>query len=199
MPAVYIPRWVQITLAATQEGQDRRNVINYRYDGTSLTAAQLLDIATNFWAAVSASYRALASASVTFQWVTARDMAASTGLESQYFIPGSPVGTNGTDPEPGNVAGAIQWKTGRPGKQFRGRTELFGFCEDSVSGSLFNSAGIAHLVAVASSIFGFDNTPGPQLDLAIASRRYEFLNVVTTFLVDAFTDSMRSRLIGRGN
>lgn len=74
------------------------------------------------------------SVSLTYLTCTVRDLREETGPEFEATTFGPITGTDTANLLPYQTAALISWKTNTRGRSFRGRTYLFGFCEDQSNG-----------------------------------------------------------------
>ena len=199
-PPRYINNVIEIVLHATQEGSQRANVFHYqKLLAGPPSSAQLLELATNWWNAIQAAYTQIANSNLNFDYVTARDISAPGLNEATYVIPQPHIGTAAGVALPANAAAVISWKTGQAGRSNRGRTYLFGLSDGHASGSTLTSTYLGLAALVALNIRSFNNAAGAvQVVFAIASFTHGYYVIVTSATIDAFVDSQRRRLIGRG-
>jgi hypothetical protein len=147
---------------------------------------------------------------VTYNGCSAVDMSAP-GQEG-VIVPETSgnTGSGGGAPLPSNVTAAVSFRTGLTGRSNRGRNYIVGLSGDEITGdsltagtvanwtSIFNvlgtylvDLGAQHVVASLFHGVDVDHKPIPRIE-GIA-------HDVTNYIVDAALDSMRRRLIGRGN
>lgn len=200
MPEVHIPSWVQVIVHATQEGQQRISTHSMKSNGDIPSPVEAQQWAENFWLEVGAQYRNIAATTVNFDYVEVRTMYPEpVNYQGIYFIPQPAPGFLSGDPQPGNVAAGIRWKTGVRGRKHRGRNNLFGMTEPVTTGSLLTSPYMIELALLAARILLFGGSGAVTGDPAVASRVGLFLTEMVAFTIDNLVDSQRTRLLQRGN
>jgi hypothetical protein len=110
------------------------------------------------------------------------------------FTPGTGVG----EVEPGNVALVVKLLTGAVGRSRRGRQYMFGLGENTVNGNIALSGYLSALaVAFTRHLLGFTAASNTYIP-TVASRKLGVLYDVIQFGIEAYIDSQRRRLTGRG-
>lgn len=196
---VYIPNWLLIVVHATSEGSQRALVLSYKYSNpTPPTPLQLAVVAQTFWTWAGGALKAIAGPHINFDSIEVTDKAAAGGASGSYAIPQPAPGIDTTNGAPGNAALVITWLSGYTGRSHRGRSFTFGMTQLRQIGSLVTSGYVSSVSALASTIANFTGTGAVPLIFSIASRKHLYLTGVLTWVVNAFVDSQRRRLMGRG-
>lgn len=208
MAFIPVANAAKVACLFTQYGQKLVNTLWFiKSGGWSATDLTDLAIAINSW--VTAEIIPLTASSCSFIGSTAVDM-SSAGQEGVEIDEGTPVpGTGGSPGLPSNVTAALKFLTGLTGRSNRGRNFLVGIPAQATTGDLVNSASSAEWVAaynaladylvdlgadhvVASLYSGVDSAGKP------IPRSAGVVHSVTAYAMDLALDSMRRRLIGRG-
>lgn len=195
---VYIPGVIRVSVLSTAELSDRVNVFNFAGTADEYNSTQLTELANSVINNICAPYAQLASNTIQFLQVTARDMSAEGAAVAEVPI-SALFGVRTGDPLPANVAMGYRHKTGFAGRKNRGRTMLYGWTEADTAGSVFNGTAMSLGAAV---ILGYYNAAvglSFALDAVVASYTYGSYRSITHSVVDRYVDSQRTRLIGRGN
>jgi len=197
-----IPKLIQTTLRWTSEGSQKNNVLSWEYDGSSSggpSVSDLVALATSLYGALSSTLHPIMGSGVNIDSVDAKWM-GSLPHKLGTFVPAQPnPGTAAGELDPANAALVISWKTGFVGRSYRGRTYHGGFTENQSQGSTALSSLVTGVGALASALLIYAGTGAVPMHLVVASRHLLTLTDVTTPIVNAFIDSQRTRLIGRGS
>jgi len=193
-------RAVRLVLSGVAENTVRTTVLHYRTPNLhTWTQPELLTLATNFWNAVRASAKATAAGGVNWLSVTATDLGDDLlPTQAVYNIPQPEPGTVAGDMLPANVSCCISWKTPYAHRSLRGRTFWYGMIDTAAAGSIFSSTYLALVANFAAACLAFVNAGGVGCQLGILSRSLSLITPVTTYLIDATSDSQRRRLPNRG-
>lgn len=194
------PGLVKLVLTARSENSVRNSVIYYdSTTGHDWTDAELLTLASNWWASTGAAWKAATSTGVNFESVTVTNLSDETSQNQQvYQIPQPAPGLLTGDMLPANAACCVSWKTGFANRKRRGRTYLYGMNEAMSGGSVWSASYLALAGNVALAVLGFFNSVGLPVRHVILSRVGEFVTIVTAYLIDNIVDSQRRRLPNRG-
>lgn len=198
LPPVYIPNWLFVRLEMSFNGQQVINTFSYKYSGGAPGAAALTDFATQWWTAVKPSYQALSSTALRFLSVTVRDMAASSGGQVVYNIPGTVLGSNSNDPLPGGTTLAVGARSATVGRYARGRFYIPPTGEDTQTAGVFSNAFMTLVTNLTLAVGNFIGPVSLPAQVAVASRKKVALYLITNYVWDNLVDSMRKRLVGRG-
>jgi hypothetical protein len=198
-----IPGWIEISVHGTQEGSQRVNGFAYKWLGPAgppPSVPQLTAMASAWYTACGAAYRAMCVGSYNFDYVEARWLDPAGPLIAGAFAPTQPApGTQSGGATPANAAGVISWRTGALGRRYRGRTYLPAVSEAQTSGSTLLGAWITNATALALAIKGFTNGGGVSGVInVVASFVGQVLLDTLYVVIDTAVDSQRKRLIGRG-
>lgn len=141
-PAVfhYMLRTVEVVLFASRAGEERRNVIHYRYaDGSARpTVTELTNLLNDVELNIIDKQEDVTCLGTVWYQITARDMEDVGGAQVARAVTRS--GTGGTNVLPGASAFCLSKRTGQPGKSFRGRFYLFDLDESASNGDDLNPA-----------------------------------------------------------
>ncbi len=190
----------------------------YVRNSVAWTEATMTDLANLINTAWNAHVGPVQTTECLYVSTLVRDMTAETGLGVEIGFPSLSGGDRLSGAAPGNVAVACKLITNFSGRNFRGRLFIGGIDEEVLDGNAINAIYHAQLetnmrsfvqdvnagageVVVASFYDGMalqENGRGETVWTA-QPRATATLTPVTNVVVDKFTDSMRSRLQGRGN
>jgi hypothetical protein len=209
MPFVPVPNTAKVALLFTQFGQKLVSTLWFE-KASAWSSADLTTLATavNSWAV--ANLLAHMNNSVSYNGCEAVDMSAPGSFGA--FVPETPavVGAGADTPLPSNVTAAVKFLTGLTGRSHRGRNFWVGLGSTSISGdTLVTTAqtsilgaynalgsylvGLATSHVVASLYSGIDSLGKP------IPRTTGVTTPVVSYAMDTALDSMRRRLIGRGD
>jgi len=199
-PTVYIPGWLRIVATISHEGSTMLFPADYQYTTTGgMTAGQILECVTNWWALLGAAWAANNASSYSVLQITGTDMAAAGRATATYVPTTNTSGTKAGDALPASAAAVATWRSGLTGRSNRGRTYFFGFQEQDTIGSFFTNGALATLGTLVADVKNFSNGTGAvPVSKVIPSRKKLLLTQVTSAFIDNIVDSQRRRLPGRG-
>jgi len=200
MPAVYIPKQLEMVVKATQEGQERIMVINHKHSLVGVpTVAQLLALATDYWTRVLAPYyKPIVTSNVNFDSITVTDKSIAGGNQAVYVPPQPQPGGATGDSLPGNATASMSWRSSQTGRAHRGRNYFFGLGDTSANGSTLTNASGTAISTLMGNMLVYNGIAGMPTSFVIASKVLVQLTPVLGYVLDAFVDSMRRRLLQRG-
>jgi len=176
---------------------DLRNMVHcFQYSGAAPTIAQLSQLNNELITNLLPKLVPISCSDLTWESVTSRDMATATGAEQTTAITTGGQGTSAGFSNPGNVAYAVSWRTGRPGRRFRGRTYLTNMAEGDTTGDTISS-GLLSVITTFAIEFLLPRVLGP-FKSAVGSRVGGFSTPLSGFVLEPTLDSQRRRLAGRG-
>jgi len=191
-----IPLCAKLEIIGQADGQQVVNILHYKYTAPAPTAASLLTWIAAWRTAHETQWLACHSSGYTLLAYIATDIATVAGATATVNVAAT-VGTIASALQPNNVALAISWRTGASGRTNRGRTymgglPLNGVVNDAVVGSL-----VTALTNLAGALISQTFTGG--FDFAVGSFKDSLAKIITGFILETITDSMRRRLPTRGN
>jgi len=197
---VYIPKWIQCTLHATQEGQERLTNFNFITSSTTVpSVGDLNSLAQSLYNVLVAAYiKPICGANVNFDFMEAKDRAREGGNVGIYTPPQPQAGTATGEALPGNVALVLSEKTNRIGRRYRGRLYSYGMVESQTAGSSALSSYIASWLSVGAILIGYLGIGPLPVKWVVASEKFLLLTEIFGVAVNAITDSQRRRLPDRG-
>jgi len=151
----------------------------------------------------------LQSNTVTFNGTEAVDMSAP-GQEGSFVpLTSGNVGGQTATGSPSNVTGAMAFKTGLTGRSNRGRNFLIGMNSAAITGDSITPVAVGLFTAAYNELASYLTTlaadhvvaslySGVDSDGKPIPRTAGVVHAVTAYVLDAALDSMRRRLIGRG-
>jgi hypothetical protein len=188
------------TIKVTWSGHRALNLRNmvhcFQYSGAAPTDAQLTQLCNELITNLLPKLVPISCNDLVWESVTARDMATVTGLERTVPILTGGAGTAAGFSNPGNVAYVSSWRTGRPGRRYRGRTFLTNLAEGETTGDTITSGLLSTITAFA--IEFLLPRVASAFKSAVGSRVGGFSTPINGFVLDPTLDSQRRRLAGRG-
>jgi len=176
---------------------DLRNMVHcFQYSGSAPSITQLGTLNAELIANLLPKLVPISCNDLVWESVTSRDMATPTGAEQSTPITSGGQGTAAGFSNPGNVAYAVSWRTGRPGRRFRGRTYLTNMSEGETTGDTITS-GLLSTIATFAAEFLLSRLAG-SFKSAVGSRVGGFSTPLTGYVLEPTLDSQRRRLAGRG-
>jgi len=208
MAFIPVENTAKVALLFQQYGQKLVQTLWFN-KASDWTSEDLNDLATavNSW--VVDELLPLMVNNVSFIGSTAVDMSAA-GSEGVELLEGTPVaGSGGSQGLPSNVTAAIKFLTGLTGRSNRGRNFIVGIPREATTGDNINGASAAEFVSAYEALASY--LTGLTADHVVASlysgvdgdghpipRSAGVVHAVTSYAMDLALDSMRRRLIGRG-
>jgi len=198
-----VPNTAVVCVNGTLWGQEIQNTLYFEKD-TGYILADLLDLAALVRSWWFAEVMPLLSSDYIFREITAQDISVEAG---EIAFNTAETGTAGgvvSEAMPGNVAIAVSFRTGLAGRSYRGRNYVGGLPNTAVAGNTitdtFRTAIGAAYEALLTVLEDEDFVWG------VVSRVTEGLPrpvgvitaIASVLVVDAFVDSQRRRLSGRG-
>ena len=195
----YIDQWVRLVVRLNHEGSIILLPFNYEWRSAARpTATDLQTFCQSFWTSLGARIMSIMATSYSVLLVEATDRFAVGGAYGSFTPLTNLTGVKSTDALPASVADVISWRTGFAGRSYRGRTYLPGWVDGDANGSTFITAATSLASALATDLLNHHGPVGLEADLSVASIKKLLLTHITGFAIDAFVDSQRKRLIGRG-
>lgn len=197
--ATKINNWVTVELVANQAGQIVETVFPYKSSDMAITQSDLQAFVNGWWGIVVPLMQGIVSSEVTFTNAIAKTHFLEFPNVEADYTPGTGVaGTVTGDCSPGNVSLAVKSLTGVIGRSRRGRQFLYGIAESQTdSNQVISGYSTGLLTLFARNLTGFSYLSHVYLP-AVASRKYGIINAVLAYAADAYIDSQRRRLTGRG-
>lgn len=189
-------RTVEITFFASRSGEERRNVIHYRYaDGSPRpTSAELVNLLADMELAVLDQQENITCLGTTWYQITARDMEDVNGATASRAV--SRLATGGTQVFPGSIAFCLSKRTARSGGSFRGRFYLFDLSEDFFNGDDLNVAYIPAINQFTAALLL--PRQANRFVPSVGSRRLGGSTPITAITYDLVADTQIRRGKGRG-
>ena len=200
-----VPETALVELVFDQYNQTVENTLHVSWtDDTIVSSLMLADIAewtAGWW---NAEMKDLTSNAVTLREVRATSLAEEFGPQSVYIA--GYQGGFANPGLPGNVTMCVSFRTAKRGRNFRGRNYFVGLYESAVSGNTISGSVLANVAAGFATYQTYLDDSPQNVDWTVVSRKTEKITrpfgvhtkVTDVVIVDAFTDSMRGRLTGRG-
>ena len=199
MAQTFIPGWLYGVLRMAAQGNIFENTFSLQTTpGLHPSGADLAALAADWWTVNGPSLQTMMAQAVVYQSVTIRDLNDATGAEGVYTIPVNTHGNLTGDPVPFNAAAVISWRSATVGRRGRGRWYATGIPEDQCSGNSLSSTLQTLLLAAGVVLNSYTGTGAVPATPVVASRVGHVLYDITQVVVDAFIDSQRRRLQGRG-
>jgi len=192
----YMLRTVEVVCFASRSGEERRNVIHFRYaDGSARpTATELMNLLNDVELALIDEQEDVTCVGTVWYQVTARDMEDVNGATASKSI--SRVGTGGTQVFPGSVAFCLSKRTARAGRSFMGRLYLFDLSEDFFNGDDLNVGYIPALNQFTAALL-LPRQAGRFVP-SVGSRRLGGSTPINAITYDLIADTQNRRGKGRG-
>lgn len=202
MPFQPVPQGIQVLANYRQAGQELQSQFYFDRNATveeedvEGAAQVVLDWLANSWADV-------ASNAVTIASVIATDMSVEGGVQRTLVPIGTLTGALSSPALPTGSTITASWRTGLSGRSFRGRTYHVGLTEAQVQNNevtpterlaLFEAYAqlITDSIAFGSRLSVCSRVSGGVL------RPNAILTTINAVIVEAYIDSQRRRLTGRG-
>lgn len=202
MPFQPVENGIQVLANYRQAGQELQN--QFYFDATTAPdpelvhdAAQLvLNWLGNSWADVACNAASVAS-------VVATDVSVEGGVQTTLIPIGSLTGALSSPPLPTGTTVTCSWRTGLAGRSYRGRTFHVGLTETQVDANALTEPARLALVDAYGQLILDSVALGARLSVCSrvsggVLRPTAILTAVTTGIVEAYIDSQRRRLTGRG-
>jgi hypothetical protein len=163
----------------------------------------IAELVANFWYTY---LRPQQNNSVTLRETYVRDLTSeNAGAYASGLWSGTAGSRSGTG-APGNVTWAVSFRTSGRGRSYRGRNYVCGLRIDDVTNNVVSSTIIANYIAAYQRLLpGGASDPTP-FRWVVASRYHNgvprtaglSIPIVSVIASDTYSDSMRTRLTGRG-
>lgn len=164
---------------------------------TDPDSAGLLTVAAIFQTALS-DLLAFCSQDLVLREIFCKNLADEAGPEATLTITPGQAGGVAVAGEPGNVAFCVSLRSALAGRSFRGRKYLVGIPVGSVVANVVDDGFVDGALGAIDALIGALETN--DTPLGIASKVLStIVPVIAVSAVDRYSDSMRSRLTGRGN
>jgi hypothetical protein len=161
--------------------------------GNQLGGSELQAVAQSFVTLVVAQYLPFVSRTVNFEVVRAFDYLHPRQYASEWSFPSGTTGAVDDEGTPMNVTIPVKLKTGRSGRSYRGRVELFGVPKREVQGDALSQSIQQSAKDFIGSVRAYAGD-GHVTGLCIVSRKLGIATLVNSHVVSITTGSMRSRL-----
>jgi len=195
MPFTPIPSAVQVETRFTYFNQQIENV--WAVQMTDPDVAGMLAVAAIFQDSMF-PYLDVASFDITLREIFLKNLADENGPEATLTITPGQTGGVATAGEPGNVAFCVSLRSALAGRSFRGRKYFAGIPVGEVVANVVNNGFVDGCLSMMALLI--DNLSTNATPLSIVSKTTSTITpVVAASAVDRYSDSMRSRLTGRGN
>lgn len=184
----------------TGSGQRGENVHQYHY-GSIPTAADLLALATQFWANVGPTWRLMMGNDVIPQEIYVADLDASHSMAAATLPLGvGHNGTRGTDEEPGSAAAQMTIRSALRGRHYRGRKSLSGFDSQDQTKDTFGNQLLTWLATYAAKLLLDIIIGGITFIPAVGSPALHLSTPINSaFMPDPFVGSQKTRLPEHGS
>jgi len=180
--------------------RDTRKFVNTfhmsRSDGAVLGAADLVNmgaVIADWWLN---SYRTAVPSNIVGSDIVATKLDPSDPLQNTTYI-AAPGNYAGGTVSPGDVSGAVSWRTGLAGRKYRGRFYDFAPPQQVINTNDTFSGGYISLLSTVGSYL-LTHLATAALKGVIFHRSDNTATTITNVIVDQLVDSMRNRLAGRG-
>lgn len=185
---------VEVTLKASRAGQERRNIIHYRYSGSRPTSAELGNLLADVELSIINEYEDFVCLGTVWYEVDAADIHDAGGAFASRAI--NRVAAGGTQVFPGNVSHCLTKRTGLRGRSYRGRFYLIDLPEDYFNGDDMNVFYLPVVTQLADALLLPRQTG--RFHPAVASKTLNGSTDILEITFDLVADSQRRRLKGRG-
>jgi len=194
MPFVPLAATVEVVLSAERGGEERENVIHYRYSGALPTAAELNTLCTELVNNLLPVCAVLAVVGTNWVKIKASEMSTAGGLvqEQTVFVPGVALG----GVLPGNVSHCLTKRTSFRGPSFRGRFYLFDLAEAYFTGDDVEIALLPFITGLGNALL--TSRVGGKFTPAVGSDAIGGSTIFNAVTFDLIADSQRRRLKKRG-
>lgn len=188
-------RWI------TAEGQEAENVYQFVSDATPFSTAGLYELAEAFFTRMSPIYRGFMSSQTSIKEVYVRSVVAATGEADATYTPVGPYpGLFNQAALPGNVACSLSLQTGQTGRSKRGAKRISGFPDDGVDRDTIQNWLLAQLANLAVNLLiGYITGSGTFMPAVGSNTLHTSQELQNIAIVNAFSDSQKTRLAGHGN
>lgn len=199
------PGVAQVAFNYLQDGQEVKNIINFRADAIIETATiqQLAADVEGWW---RTHLRPLQTTALSLRSLTIRDLGILGGPAILHNIASPQAGSASGTAMPNSVTCVVSMRTPFAGKSFRGRIYHLGLITSNVTANTVGSAHLALITAAYAQLLAFAVGPGetPFKPGVLsywangALRAAPVFTEATLFTSDGIIDSQRRRLPGRG-
>lgn len=217
MPFIPAENTAQVRVNQTLHGEKLTSTFYVRKNSEWGTAdlQALANIIISWW---NDDYSDNLSSDICLSSVAARSMQAEDAPGVEVGAPLLSCGLSVSPAMPGNVALVVKHTTGLTGRNRRGRTYVAGMGENTVGGNNVDTtfrdavvttfgelrdrliaAGYVHVVASFYDGTHLETQPDGQVLRRPTPRDAALLTPVEGYVADAFVDSQRRRLAGRGS
>ena len=202
LPFQPAPNTARYEVIFTQDGQRIENVFHVLFSSI-FTTTHLFEAVAHFrdwWAGAG---KGMASDAVSVATVVMSSLQDPTAPTLEFPTSDWPTGTRTSPAMPMNVTVAVSLRTALRGRSYRGRIYHVGLTEDMIANSVLLPTYVADVAASYSDLKSRLATGGFQLCVLSrvnggVRRTTGVSTPVESILVDAFLDSQRRRLPGRG-
>jgi len=185
---------VEVTMKAERAGQERANVIHFRYNLPRPTALELSSLAQEVELNIIDQYEDSVSTGTRWYEIVCRDMHDFLGLQIVRSI--NRLSTNGGSVAPANVAMCLTKRTNIAGDSYRGRFYHMDCSEDMFNGDDLNPFYIGAMTTLGVRLYA-PRVSGKFVG-AVGSRTTAGSTPITAITFDSVADSQRRRLKKRG-
>jgi len=185
---------VEVVLKAVRSGEERRNVIHYRYSGARPTSSELASLCAGVEATIIDAYEDFVCIGTTWYEITANDVEDAGGATASRSI--TRVAAGGLQVFPGQVSFVLTKRTGLRGRSFRGRFYCIDLPEDFFNGDDFNPAYSAVVNNLAAKLMQFQVSG--RFIPSVGSRALGGSTPIQSITYDYISDTQRRRGKGHG-
>lgn len=185
---------VEVTLKASRAGQERRNIIHYRYQNPRPTSAELLNLLNDMELAVLDTYENFVALGTVWYEVTAADIHDQGGAFASKQV--NRLGVGGSQVFPGQVSHCLTKRTGARGRSYRGRLFLIDLPEDYFNGDDMNPIYLPTVTQFANQLL--TQRQNGRFVPCVASRHLNGSTDLNAITFDLIADTQRRRGKGRG-
>jgi len=190
-----VAKTVEVVLKAERSGEQRRNVIHYKYTGDNPSASELQGLLNELEGGVIQEYEDFVSLGTRWYELTARDIDNEFGLQVARSI--NRLSAGPIDNMPGAVSFVLTKRTDLAGRRNRGRFYLIDLPEDFFNGDDLNIFYIPVINELATQLLASRGL-GARFRPAVASKTYGTSEYITAITYDLVADTQRRRGKNRG-
>jgi len=194
MAFVPLAETVEVVLSAERNGEERKNIIHYRYTGALPTEAEMESLALGVQSTIIQAQKALSCIGTNWIEIKVSEMSTAGGLVHSKSIFEAGVAMDGV--LPGNSSHCLTKRTGFRGASFRGRFYLFDLPEDYFNGDDVELVMLPWATAIANALLT-PHVSGKFLP-AVGSEAIGGSTLINAITFDLVADSQRRRLKKRG-
>jgi len=203
MAFIPVPDTALVEIRGTYFGQEIENTLYFEKVGGYISA-DLADLAALVRAWFFDEMLPILTEDYIFREVVATDISTESGAIVFNTAETGETGAIASPGMPGNVCLAVSFRTGQAGRSYRGRNFISGLTEAAVDGNTLNetyrTAFGAAYSALLTVLEDTDFVWGVVSRFTAGAPRVVgvITQIISVLVVDAFIDSQRRRLTGRG-